>query len=156
MKAIGTSAIEALPTRGQLKRSQTCSGLSPSSHDGAEHRGPVAEQLRVVAVARSGAFRHACGTAQLEGRRQLVSAAARHYGAKGLTGSRARTVETVAQSDRSGEWKSDIDKNFWADDFVPSERFRKDLDQDYAAMKAVLIDLGLAKSVDAQQKEQTK
>jgi putative tricarboxylic transport membrane protein len=43
------------------------------------------------------------------------------------------------------EWKADLAKNFWADDFVPSERFRKELDQDYAAMKAVLVDIGLAK-----------
>jgi tripartite-type tricarboxylate transporter receptor subunit TctC len=43
------------------------------------------------------------------------------------------------------EWKSDIEKNFWADDFVAGERFRKELEQDYAAMKAVLVDLGLAR-----------
>ncbi len=43
------------------------------------------------------------------------------------------------------EWKADLEKNYWSDDFVTSAQFRKDLDKDYAAMKAVLVDLGLAK-----------
>ena len=45
----------------------------------------------------------------------------------------------------SAEWKSDLEKNFWADDFIAGAQFRKDLDQEYAAMKAVLVDIGLAK-----------
>lgn len=43
------------------------------------------------------------------------------------------------------EWKADLEKNFWSDDFVTGEQFRKDMAQDYATMKSVLIDLGLAK-----------
>ena len=43
------------------------------------------------------------------------------------------------------EWKADLEKNYWSDDFVTSAQFKKDLDRDYAAMKAVLVDLGLAK-----------
>lgn len=43
------------------------------------------------------------------------------------------------------EWKADLARNFWSDDFVTGEQFRKDLAQDYAAMKTVLIDIGLAK-----------
>ncbi|MGZ8268970.1 MAG: tripartite tricarboxylate transporter substrate binding protein [Burkholderiales bacterium] len=43
------------------------------------------------------------------------------------------------------EWKADLQKNFWADDFLAGEKFRKDLDSEYAAMKSVLTDLGLAK-----------
>ena len=35
--------------------------------------------------------------------------------------------------------------NYWSNDFQGSAEFRKDLDKDYAAMKAVLLDLGLAK-----------
>lgn len=45
----------------------------------------------------------------------------------------------------TSEWKADLAKNFWSDDFVTGEQFRKDMAQDYAAMKAVLIDIGLAK-----------
>jgi putative tricarboxylic transport membrane protein len=43
------------------------------------------------------------------------------------------------------EWKAGIEKNYWSNDFVTSAQFRKDLDKDYAEMKAVLVDLGLAK-----------
>ena len=35
-------------------------------------------------------------------------------------------------------------KNVWADAFLAGEAFRKDLDQDYAEMRSVLSDLGLA------------
>jgi putative tricarboxylic transport membrane protein len=43
------------------------------------------------------------------------------------------------------EWKSDLEKNYWSDDFVDSAQFSKELVKDYAEMKAVLTDLGLAK-----------
>lgn len=44
------------------------------------------------------------------------------------------------------EWKQDLEKNYWSDDFVAGENFRKEMVQDYAAMKSVLVDLGLAKN----------
>lgn len=43
------------------------------------------------------------------------------------------------------EWKADLEKNYWSDDFAGSAQFRKDLEGDYAAMSAVLTELGLAK-----------
>ena len=43
------------------------------------------------------------------------------------------------------EWKEDLERNFWSDDFVTSAQFRKDLDKDYADIKAVLVDIGLAR-----------
>jgi len=43
------------------------------------------------------------------------------------------------------EWKADLQKNFWADAFVGSAAFTKELGQDYAEMKGVLVDLGLSK-----------
>lgn len=46
----------------------------------------------------------------------------------------------------SPEWKQDLERNYWSDDFVTGEQFRKDLAQDYASMKAVLVDLGLARN----------
>ena len=45
----------------------------------------------------------------------------------------------------TAEWKAGIEKNHWSDDFVTGAQFRKDLDKDYADMKAVLTILGLAK-----------
>jgi len=43
------------------------------------------------------------------------------------------------------EWRADLERNYWSDDFVTSAQFKKDLNKDYADMKAVLVDLGLAK-----------
>ena len=43
------------------------------------------------------------------------------------------------------EWKEDLERNFWSDDFVTSAQFRKDLDKVYADIKAVLVDIGLAR-----------
>jgi len=65
---------------------------------------------------------------------------------KGLTPQQSAYWESVLRkATEAPEWKTDIERNFWSDDFVAGEQFRKDLDQDYAAMKAVLVDLGLAK-----------
>ena len=65
---------------------------------------------------------------------------------KGLTAQQSAYWENVLRrATEAPEWKADIEKNFWSDDFVAGERFKKELYQDYAAMKAVLTDLGLAK-----------
>ena len=50
-------------------------------------------------------------------------------------------TQVVAQP----EWKSDLERNYLTDDFAVGERFRAELKQDYASMKAVLVELGLAK-----------
>jgi putative tricarboxylic transport membrane protein len=54
-------------------------------------------------------------------------------------------VAALRKVTESKEWKEDLAKNFWFADFRTGDDFRKDLDQDYAAMKAVLMDIGLAK-----------
>ena len=71
---------------------------------------------------------------------------------RGIFAPRGLTPQQVAywegalrKATEVAEWKSDLQKNVWADAFVGSEAFRKDLDQDYAEMKGVLVDLGLAK-----------
>ena len=65
---------------------------------------------------------------------------------KGLTPQQSAYWEGVLKkATEAPEWKADIEKNFWADDFVAGQQFRKELDKDYAAMKAVLADIGLAK-----------
>jgi putative tricarboxylic transport membrane protein len=51
-------------------------------------------------------------------------------------------TQVVAQP----EWKSDLERNYLTDDFAVGERFRAELKQDYASMKAVLVELGLAKN----------
>jgi len=43
------------------------------------------------------------------------------------------------------EWKEDLEKNYWTEQFVTGTQFRKMLDQEYVETRAVLTDLGLAK-----------
>jgi putative tricarboxylic transport membrane protein len=67
-------------------------------------------------------------------------------GPKGLSAAQVAYWENVLRkATEYPEWKADIEKNFWSDDFATSAQFKKDLDSDYASMKAVLTDLGLAK-----------
>lgn len=44
------------------------------------------------------------------------------------------------------EWKADLEKNYWSDDFLGSAEFRKELAKNYKDMKAVLVDIGLARN----------
>src|SRR5512134_3637696 len=68
------------------------------------------------------------------------------FAPKGLTGPQAAYWEgALRKATEAPEWKSDLEKNVWADAFVAGEAFRKELDQDYGEMKSVLSDLGLAK-----------
>ncbi len=65
---------------------------------------------------------------------------------KGLTPAQIAYWEGILRkATEFPEWKADIEKNFWSDDFVTGAQFKKDLDKDYADMKAVLVELGLAK-----------
>jgi len=67
-------------------------------------------------------------------------------GPKGLSQAQVAYWEGVLRkATQVPEWRADLEKNYWSDDFVPSAQFRKDLEKDYADMKAVLVDLGLAK-----------
>ncbi|HYC44180.1 MAG TPA: tripartite tricarboxylate transporter substrate binding protein [Burkholderiales bacterium] len=67
-------------------------------------------------------------------------------GPPGLTPAQVAYWEGVLRkATEAPEWKAGIEKNFWSNDFVTGEQFRNDLDKDYAEMKAVLVDLGLAK-----------
>jgi putative tricarboxylic transport membrane protein len=64
----------------------------------------------------------------------------------GLSQQQAGYWETaLRKASEAAEWKSDLQANFWADDFVGGEAFRKELEQDYAAMKAVLVEIGFAR-----------
>jgi len=67
-------------------------------------------------------------------------------GPKGLAPAQVAYWESVLRkATETTEWKDGIEKNYWSDDFVTSAQFRKDLDKDYADMKSVLVELGLAK-----------
>ena len=45
----------------------------------------------------------------------------------------------------TAEWKADLEKNLWVEDFMTGAQFRRSLDKDYADHKSVLVELGLAK-----------
>jgi putative tricarboxylic transport membrane protein len=65
---------------------------------------------------------------------------------KGITPQQSAYWESVLKkATEAPEWKADIEKNYWADDFVTGAPFRKELEKDYAEMRAVLVDIGLAK-----------
>jgi putative tricarboxylic transport membrane protein len=67
-------------------------------------------------------------------------------GPKGISAAQVAYWEGVLRkAAQSAEWKAELERNYWSDDFVTSAQFRKDLDKDYADMKAVLTDLGLAR-----------
>lgn len=67
-------------------------------------------------------------------------------GPKGLTAPQVAYWEAaLRKASQSAEWKSELERNYWSDDFVTSAQFRKDLEKDYTEMKAVLVDLGLAR-----------
>jgi putative tricarboxylic transport membrane protein len=67
-------------------------------------------------------------------------------GPKGLSAAQVAYWEgALAKATKVPAWREDLERNFWSDDFVTGAQFRKDLDKDYADMKAVLVDLGLAK-----------
>ncbi|HEX6003197.1 MAG TPA: tripartite tricarboxylate transporter substrate binding protein [Burkholderiales bacterium] len=73
-------------------------------------------------------------------------------GFRGIVGPKDLKPEQVAywegvlrKASEAPEWKSNLEKNYWSDEFLTGKEFRKDLDETYGAMKSVLVDLGLAK-----------
>ena len=68
-------------------------------------------------------------------------------GPKGMTPAQIAFWEKLlSQVVATPEWKTDLRRNYWSDDFALSGQYKADLRQDYASMKAVLTDLGLAKN----------
>lgn len=68
------------------------------------------------------------------------------YAPKGLTAAQLAYWENALRKvTETAEWKSDLEKNYWVDDFATGAKLRKELAQEYAEVKTVLTDLGLAK-----------
>ncbi len=64
----------------------------------------------------------------------------------GLTAAQIAYWEgALRKASETPEWKADMAQNFWSDDFLGPAQFRKSIEQDYAEMKAVLVELGFAK-----------
>jgi putative tricarboxylic transport membrane protein len=67
-------------------------------------------------------------------------------GPKGLTPSQIATWQgALRKVVDSPEWKADLAANYWSNDFTTGEQLQKDMAHDYAEMKVVLQELGLAK-----------
>jgi putative tricarboxylic transport membrane protein len=67
-------------------------------------------------------------------------------GPKGLPAAQTAYWENALRKvTKTAEWKTDLEKNLWSDTFMTGEQFRKNLTQEYAMLKAVLLDLGLTK-----------
>ena len=67
-------------------------------------------------------------------------------GPKNMTAPQAAYWEKLlGQVVADPEWKADLQRNYLSEDFATGEKFKTDLQKDYASMKAVLSELGLAK-----------
>lgn len=68
------------------------------------------------------------------------------WGPKGLKAAQVTYWEEAAQRlVESGEWKKELETNFWMNEFLRSSDTRLYLDRDYAQARAFLSELGLAK-----------
>lgn len=106
-------------------------------------------RLRVVAVAapkRLSGVLAAVPTWKEQGVDVVVGRWRAIMGPKGMSAAQTAYWESALKKvTETTEWKTDLEKNFWSDDFVTGAQFRRDLDKDSADTKAVLVDLGLAK-----------
>ena len=67
-------------------------------------------------------------------------------GPRGMSAAQVAFWEKVlSQVVAAPEWKTDLERNYWSNDFATGDQFKADLRQDYANMKTVLTELGLAK-----------
>jgi putative tricarboxylic transport membrane protein len=109
----------------------------------------VSGKLRIVGVAANQRFKGALAdipTWKEQGVNLVFGGWRGILAPKGITPQQSAYWEgTLRKVTETADWKADLEKNFWADDFVPGAQFRKELDKDYEAMKSVLIDIGLAK-----------
>ena len=65
---------------------------------------------------------------------------------KGLAPAQVAYWEGVLRkATQAPDWRSDLEKNYWSDEFMAGAQFRAYLDKDYGSMKAILTELGLAK-----------
>lgn len=65
---------------------------------------------------------------------------------KGLTPEQVAFWENALRKVvESADWKAELERNYWGNFFKTGADFRKTIDSEYAAMKGVLVELGLAK-----------
>jgi putative tricarboxylic transport membrane protein len=107
-------------------------------------------KLRVVSVAanqRMGGVLAGVPTWKEQGINVVFGAWRSIMGPRGMTPPQIAFWEKIfSQVVAAPEWKVDLERNYWSDDFALSGQFRNDLKQEYADMKTVLTDIGLAKN----------
>ncbi|HEX2828399.1 MAG TPA: tripartite tricarboxylate transporter substrate binding protein [Burkholderiales bacterium] len=106
-------------------------------------------KLRVVAVAaprRLGGALAGVPTWKEQGADVVYGLWRLALGPKGMAAAQTAFWEdTLRKATQTPEWKSDMEQNFWSDEFVVGEEFRKTLAQEYATTRALFVDLGLAR-----------
>ncbi len=121
--------------------------VTTAAGNAAEH--VTAGKLRVVGVAsnqRLGGPFASVPTWKEQGINVVFGGWRSIMGPKGITPAQIGFWEKLlAQVVAAPEWKTDLERNYWSNDFALSEQYKADLRQDYTGMKAVLTDLGLAK-----------
>jgi len=67
-------------------------------------------------------------------------------GPKGLTAEQVAFWENALRKVvESADWKAELERNYWGDFFMTGAEFKKVVDREYREMKAVLVELGLAR-----------
>ena len=67
-------------------------------------------------------------------------------GPKGLPPAHVAYWENaVRKATETAEWKQDLEKSYWSSYVLTGAQLRKALDKEYADMKVVLSEIGLAK-----------
>lgn len=154
VKALGGNArdLKAIAFKGSAEAITAVLGghidlVTTAAGNAAPH--VAAGRMRIVGVAapkRFGGQLAAIPTWKEQGVDVVTGGWRAIMGPKGLTPAQvAYWEDALSRATQVPEWRTDLEKNYWSDDFVTSAQFRKDLEKDYADMKAVLIDLGLAK-----------
>ena len=67
-------------------------------------------------------------------------------GPKGLTAEQVAFWENALRKVvETADWKAELERNYWGDFFMTGAEFKKVIDREYREMKAVLVELGLAR-----------
>jgi putative tricarboxylic transport membrane protein len=65
---------------------------------------------------------------------------------KGLTGEQVAFWEQALRKvTESADWKAELERNYWVDYYATGATLRKNLEREYAEMKSILTELGLAR-----------
>jgi len=154
MKAIGGSArdLKAVAYKGSSEAITNLLGghIDLVTTAGGNAAGHVAAgRMRVVGVAAPRRFGDALAEVPTWNELGINLV---YGGFRGIVAPKGLSAEQVAfwegalrKASGTPEWQADLRKNYWSNDFLTGAAFRKDLDETYAAMRSVLVDIGLAK-----------